>query len=357
MKQIMVCVASMAVSAAVAGWCTSREGEDRAGDLVLSTFSICALDPATGETGVAVTTRVPEVGRLCPFAKAGVGAVATQAQVVVKYGPQGLELLEKGMSPQQVIEELLKDDSGREHRQLGIIDAKGNTANHTGNQCINYAGHRSGKNYTVQGNLLAGKGVIDATAESFEATEGSGLDLADRLIAALEAGHRAGGDKRTGLKQSAAVMVADPRRKHRDGSNITVNLQVAEHPEPVAELRRQYGTIRQRLGYRTFRLIEGPDVRELKRTLHELGYYRKDAAPEEVTAQLRESGGNVYDVDAAEAVDRFRKEHGLPVPGDGLGHGRGIVDEEFLRQLQLASAAKRKEAANQPPAPPQRDDR
>jgi uncharacterized Ntn-hydrolase superfamily protein len=241
------------------------------------TFSICALDPATGETGVAVTTRVPEVGRLCPWARAGVGAVATQSYVVVRYGPDGLALLEKGVAPEEAIEQLLKDDEQRERRQIGMIDAKGHTANFTGTGCMDFAGHRAGKNYTVQGNLLAGKQVIDATAESFEATQGAGMELADRLIAALEAGHAAGGDKRTGLKQSAAIVVADPRRMHLDGSNISVNMQVAEHPEPVAELRRQYDTIRQRLGYRTFRLIEGRDIAQLKIMLHELGYFRKDA--------------------------------------------------------------------------------
>ncbi len=324
--------------AVTAGWRPHEE-------VVCHTFSICALDPATGETGVAVTTRVPEVGRLCPFAKAGVGAVATQASVVVKYGPQGLELLEKGMSPEEVIAELLKDDESCEHRQIGIVDAQGRTATYTGKMCLDHASHRAGKNYTVQGNLLAGRAVIDATADSFEATDGSGMDLADRLIAALEAGQRAGGDKRTGLKQSAAIVVANPKRKHYDGSNITVNLQVAEHPEPVRELRRQYDTIRQQLGYRSFRIIEGRDVVQLKQMLHELGYFRKDV--EDFRTLAREPNFAVYDLEAAEAVDLFRKEHGLPVRGDGLGHDRGIVDNECIRALKAAHATKRKNQAAQ----------
>jgi uncharacterized Ntn-hydrolase superfamily protein len=316
------------------------------------TFSICALDPVTGETGVAVTTRVPEVGRLCPFTKVGVGAVATQAEVRVQYGPQGLELLEKGLSPQQVIDQMLEGDPRREHRQIGIIDAKGNTATHTGKSCMNFAGHRAGKNYTVQGNLLAGRAVIDATAEAFEATEGAGWELADRLIAALEAGHRAGGDKRTGLKQSAAIIVADPRRKHLDGSNISVNMQVAEHPEPLIELRRQYETIRQRLGYRQFRLVEGRDIVQLKQMLHALGYYRKDTADDELARQFRERVMRVYDEETADAVDRCRQDHGLPVPGDGLGHDRGVVDADFLRVLKSAYAEKRRaEAKSATPKP------
>src|SRR6185436_11558428 len=101
------------------------EAPDETQDLLLSTFSICALDPDTGETGVAVTTRLPEVGRLCPFARAGVGAVATQSYVVVRYGPDGLSLLETGLSPDEVLQELLKDDAQRERRQIGIIDSKG----------------------------------------------------------------------------------------------------------------------------------------------------------------------------------------------------------------------------------------
>jgi uncharacterized Ntn-hydrolase superfamily protein len=316
-------------------------------ELFCNTFSICALDPVTGETGCAVTTRLPEVGRLCPFARAGVGAVATQSLVVVRYGPDGLDLLEKGMSPEEVIEELLKNDAQRERRQLGVIDAKGRTATFTGKDCIPFAGHRAGKNYTVQGNLLVGQETIDATADAFEATDGAGMDLADRLIAAMEAGQAAGGDKRKGNKQSAAVVVADPRpqRRHRDGSQITVNLQVAEHPEPVGELRRQYDAISQRLGHRTFRFIEGPDIRELKVKLHELGYLRPKSSKEELAAALRESGGRNYDAEAADAVDRFRKDHKLPVPGDGLGHSRGVVDDEFLRQFRTAVIQKRREAA------------
>jgi uncharacterized Ntn-hydrolase superfamily protein len=318
-----------------------RGGGDERGEVILSTFSICALDPKTGETGVAVTTRLPEVGRLCPFAKAEVGAVATQSYVVVRYGPEGLALLEKGLSPDEVMQELLKDDAERERRQIGIIDAKGRTATHTGEACIPYAGHRAGKNYTAQGNLLVGKETIDATADAFEETEGSGLELADRLIAALEAGQRAGGDKRKGQKQSAAVIVADPRRKHLDGSNISVNLQVAEHAEPVAELRRQYDTIYGKLGHRTFSLIEGSDVRELKSKLHQAGYYRKDSTDQEFTAHMSEPVARIYDVATAEAVDAFRKEHGLPVRSDGLGYERGIVDSAFVRALKLAVARKR----------------
>ncbi len=322
--------------------------------LVCNTFSICALDPETGETGVAVTTRVPEVGRLCPWAKAGVGAVATQATVEVSYGPRGLELLEQGLAPDQVIERLLAEDENRAHRQLGIIDAHGNTASHTGKECMDFAGHRAGKNYTVQGNLLVGKAVIDATAESFEATAGTGRALADRLIAALEAGQRAGGDKRKGLKQSAALIVADPGRTHYDGTHITVNMQVAEHPEPVAELRRQYDTIHQRLGYREFRWIAGRDVIELKALLHALGCFRDDENDDAFRNRLRGDGARSYDADTAAAVDRFRKDHNLPVPDDQLGHDAGVVDAPFVHALYEAYGAKRKAEPGRDGADPSR---
>ena len=185
---------------------------------------------------MAVTTRLPEVGRLCPWVKAGVGAVATQSYVKVEYGPRGLELLEQGKTPQEAIDEMLKDDPRRETRQLGIIDAKGNTANFTGNKCVEHASSRVGTNYTVQGNMLVGRETIDAVADSFEASEGSGLALADRLIAALQAGQAAGGDMRKGNRQSAAVLVAHPEDVHWDGTHVIVNLQVAEHAEPVSEL-------------------------------------------------------------------------------------------------------------------------
>lgn len=333
----------------VGGFLLVSNGRGEPPEPICNTFSICALDPTTGETGVAVTTRVPEVGRLCPWAKAGVGAVATQSQVRVQYGPQGLELLENGNTPQEAIDSMLKDDAIRERRQIGIIDAKGNTATFTGSQCSDHASHRAGKNYTVQGNLLAGREVIDATAASFESTEGTAMELADRLIAALEAGHRAGGDRRTGLKQSAAVVVADPRRKHLDGSNISIHLQVAEHPEPVAELRRQYDTIGQRFGYRQFRLVEGRDIGQLKMMLHALGYYRKDTPDADMALQLRGREGRVFDVEAAEAVDRARADFKLPTPADGLGHDRGIVDAPFVQSLKDAYAAKRKaDTANRP---------
>jgi|GEM_PF-74493 len=325
----------------------------------LNTFSICARDPETGELGVAVTTRLTEVGRLCPFVKAGVGAVATQSFVRVEYGPRGLELLEQGRTPQEALDEMLKDDPLKERRQLGIIDASGRTATFTGAGCLAHAGDRVGANYTVQGNLLVGPETLDAVAERFEATEGSGRSLADRLIDALAAGQTAGGDRRKGNPQSAALLVADPRRTHPDGSHLTVNLQVAEHPEPIDELRRQYDTITRNLGYRTFALIQGPDVVQLKRALHELGDYRPNEQEADFNRGLRSSEGGVYDRETAQAVDRFRARVGLPHPGLGLGYAPGVVDREMIRALQDAITqlrrAQRAQKSDSPEQPPPRE--
>lgn len=302
-----------------------------------STFSICAIDPERGECGVAVTTRVPQVGRLVPWVRAGVGAVATQAFTQVRYGPEGLDLLEAGTAPGEAIETMLADDARRESRQLGMIDMTGRTAQHTGADNGNFAGGRMGEHYTVQGNLLAGRKVIDAVAEAFESTAGGGRRLADRLIEALEAGQRAGGDKRKGLKQSAAVIVASAQNSGVNDDHIMVNLQVAEHPTPVAELRRQHDTIFQRLGYREFSLVSGRDVVEMKRMLHRLGYFREGV--ERLPNSREDAAMPVFDEEAAAAVDRFRAAEGLPVPADGLGHAAGIVDDAFVRALRAAYGA------------------
>src|SRR5213595_2276221 len=159
-----------------------------------STFSLCAIDPSTGQSGAAVTTRVPFVGRAVPHVRAGVGAVCTQASTVVEYGPRGLDLLAKGVEPQAVLAQLLADDQQRESRQVGVIDMKGRSAAHTGKQNGNWAGSRQGKTYTVQANIMVGPEVIEAVATTFEATDGSGMPLAERMILAMEAGYAKGGE-------------------------------------------------------------------------------------------------------------------------------------------------------------------
>lgn len=315
---------------------------------MVNTFSLCAVDPVAKEVGVAVTTRVPRVGRLVPFVKAGVGAVATQALVEVRYGPEGLALLEQGVAPAEALRRMLEPDSGRAHRQIGLLPLNGKGAVHTGSDCMAYAGHRVGRNYVAQGNLLASRSVIDKTADAFEATEGSGLPLADRLIRALEAGQAAGGDARTGRLQSAALVIAREGDPNADRANpasdgTSLRLDVAEHPEPVAELRRQYDTIFRRLGYRSFSLVQGPDVAQLKVMLHRLGHFRPMSPA--LPSPVDEPGILVFDVETAEAVDRFRRAAGLSVPADGKGHEAGIVDPPFVRALTETYARSRRQAS------------
>src|SRR5258708_5623717 len=169
-----------------------------------STFSLCAIDPATGQSGASVSTRVPFVGRAVPHVRAGIGAVCTQASTVIAYGPRGLDLLAKGVEPPAVIAQLLADDEAKETRQVGVIDMQGRAAAHTGKQNGNWAGSRQGRNYTVQANIMVGPEVVDAVATSFESTEGTAMPLAERMILALEAGQSRGGDRRWGSLQSAA---------------------------------------------------------------------------------------------------------------------------------------------------------
>ncbi len=340
--------------------------KDAQGRPVYSTFSLCAIDPASGESGVIVTTRVPFVGRAVPWVRAGVGAVATQAATVVEYGRRGLDLLEQGAAPQQALERLLSDDPQRERRQLGMIDMQGRTAAHTGKENGVWAGSKQGKNYTVQGNILVGPEVVDAVAAHFESTEGLALPLAERLILALEAGQKKGGDKRWGLPQSAALRVADPKDPGRGGDYLSVSIDVGEHAQPVEELKRVYRTTQQRLGWRSFGEVRGRDVIELKRMLHALGYWRKELAafpqepavrrdvallrqvPEDVQRQLQEQQAALrkyledyalYDGAAMDAVDAFRKDKKL----DYQGSPRGLVDERLVEALREAYFTKRRE--------------
>jgi uncharacterized Ntn-hydrolase superfamily protein len=198
-----------------------------------STFSIVAFDPSTKNLGVAVQSRYFSVGPVVPWAEAGVGAIATQSFVNVSYGPKGLQLLKEGLTVQEVIDKLTSEDEGREYRQLGIIDANGNAAAYTGKKCLDWAGSKTGKCYSAQGNILAGEEVVKNMGRKFEATKG---DLADKLMAALEGGEEAGGDARG--RQSAAILTVG-RGKGRGGyGDRLVDLRVEDHVDPIAELRR-----------------------------------------------------------------------------------------------------------------------
>ncbi len=197
------------------------------------TFSIVAFDPKTGDLGVAVASKFLAVGSVVPYAQAGVGAIATQSFANTTFGPKGLALLKKGLTPSQVLKQLLANDKDRELRQVGIVDAKGRAAAFTGKKCLPWAGHIVGKGFAVQGNILAGEQVVKAMAKAFQETQG---ELAERLMAALEAGEQAGGDARG--KQSAAILVVRKRAGYGGFDDRYIDLRVDDHPEPVKELKR-----------------------------------------------------------------------------------------------------------------------
>lgn len=302
------------------------------GDLEFHTFSIVAVDRRTGETGVVVTTRNPCVGNAVPWVRAGVGAVATQGGTRVEYGNDLLDRLAKGMSPQDALDQVVAADEGRESRQVGVIDSQGRSAQWTGKRQYgaekqgDWVHMRKGPTFAVQGNSLVSPTVVDAVADTFQASEGSLRALADRLIEALDAGHRLGGDGRHGETQSAAVLVADPRPgMSRRPDGITVNINVCEHPEPVGELRRIYDAASETLGFRKLEQFAGRDVLALKLMLHALGYYR----PGEKAIAMTGPGANVYTEETVAALDRFRadQEWGTTVPG--------YVDARVIERLWL----------------------
>lgn len=328
---VVVVVASGLAAPAGAQTSSLAAGEDP----LFNTFSIVAIDPVTGESGVAVTTRVACVGNGVPWVRAGAGAVATQAWTRVEYGPELLEMMERGEAPAEALAERLAADERSRLRQVGAIGPDGRVAQHTGEEASAWAGHRAGPNYATQGNLLVGPEVLEAVALTFEASAGSPRHLADRLIEALAAGQAAGGDARKGRHQSAAVIVADPREGiSRRPDGITTQINVCEHPTPVAELRRIYDTVSQTLGYRTLKQPAGADVLQLKVMLHVLGYYH----PERDTgAILEEDGAALYTAEAVGAVDRFRADQGLATPASGSPPG--LVDEETVARLWQALEA------------------
>jgi uncharacterized Ntn-hydrolase superfamily protein len=197
------------------------------------TYSIVARDPATGEMGVAVQTHVPFVGVGVPWAEAGVGAVATQSVTDPNYGKLGLEMMRAGKSAPTALKSLLAGDDDRENRQVGMIDSQGRVAAHTGSKCIEAAGHRTGKDYSVQANLMANDRVWPAMAKAFESAKG---DLAERMLAALDAAQKEGGDLR-GMQSAALIVVAGKATGDLD-KDRPIDLRVDESTEPLKELRR-----------------------------------------------------------------------------------------------------------------------
>ena len=200
---------------------------------IVATFSIVARDPVTEELGVAVQSRAFRAAAIVSYAKAGVGAIATQASANQSYGPRGLALLEQGLSPAEVVERLTSTDEGRDRRQLAVIDAQGRVRAYTGSLTSEWAGHIEGENYSVQGNILASEEVVRAMAGAFETAGG---ELAERLMAALDAGQAAGGDARG--KQAGGILVVKPIGESGRTTDRWVDVRVDDHPTPFVEIRR-----------------------------------------------------------------------------------------------------------------------
>jgi len=203
----------------------------------VATYSIAALDPKTGDLGVAVQSKFFGVGTVVPWAKAGVGAVATQAEANITYGSEGLKLLAQGKTPDTVLKRLTEKDARRESRQCGIVDARGRSAAFTGRGCQAFASHRTARDIAIQGNILEGPGVLDAMMSAYaKAREAPGSELADWLVAALQAGEDAGGDRRG--RQSAALLVVRDKAGYGGGNDRYIDLRVDDDANPTHELSR-----------------------------------------------------------------------------------------------------------------------
>jgi uncharacterized Ntn-hydrolase superfamily protein len=275
----------------------------------LSTFSIVACDPAAGELGVAIQSRVVAAGAIVPAAAAGVGAIATQANANVSYKPRALALLAEGSTAEEVKQHFIDTDSLIESRQFAIVDAQCRIANHTGSDNITWAGMRSGTGYSVQGNILVGPEVVDSMAAAFERAAELGKPLAERLLDALKAAQAAGGDRRG--RQGAGLLVVKEGGGYGGGDDRYIDLRVEDHVAPILELERVYQVymsvfhptdVYQPLGSRRIFPQRGADIRELQVRLAELGYYEGEAHGRLDAATLT-------------ALERFQSDRGLSERG------------------------------------------
>ncbi|HVD67310.1 MAG TPA: DUF1028 domain-containing protein [Actinomycetota bacterium] len=234
------------------------------------TFSIVAFDPANGDLGVAVASKFPCVGAVVPWAKAGVGAVATQAWANTDFGPDGLRLMAGGMPAGPALDAVLEGDDGRDERQVGFVDAAGGAATFTGSGCVEWAGGVSGEHFAAQGNILAGAGVVDAMARAFGSADG---ELCDRLLTALMAGDAAGGDRRG--RQSSALLVVRDRGGYEGRNDRYIDLRVDDHPDAPAELGRLFGVWDDTMLVRTDPPLEATAelVSDVQRRLASVGPY------------------------------------------------------------------------------------
>ena len=239
------------------------------------TFSIVGFDPENGDLGIAVASKFPCVGTVVPWARSGVGAVATQAWANTSFGPDGLSLLGEGMGAADAIDALVEADEGRDDRQVGAVDARGGAATFTGASCVTWAGGQTGDQVAAQGNILAGEGVVEAMLMAYAQTAG---DLCDRLLAAVLAGDEAGGDRRG--RQSAALLVVREGGGYEGRNDRYIDLRVDDHAEAPTELARLFAVWDDTMLVRTDPLLEAtPElVTDLQRRLATLGYHAGDAS-------------------------------------------------------------------------------
>ena len=278
-------------------------------ETLIATYSIAACDLDAAQWGVATQSKFLAVGSVVPWAEPHVGAIATQAYANPRYGPDGLALLRDGLSAEEVAERLTSADDGRDHRQLGVVDAQGRSASYTGSECYAWAGGRTGACYAAQGNILVSQETVDAIAETFERT--AGRPFAERLIACLAAAQAAGGDSRG--QQSAALLVVEKDGGYANLSDVVVDLRVDDHPRPVEELERLYG-LHQAIFGKTPRdewvSVDGALAAELRERLARLG----------------------YEGDVGEAFFRWAGNENLEERVDGVDAVDPVVLEELRRQ-------------------------
>ena len=286
----------------------------------VSTFSIVAIDPQTGEMGVAVASRYFSVGSVVPWAMADVGAVATQANVNVGYGQQALDFLRQGLTAPEVLKKILAEDKfeGKDGRQVAIVDAKGNIAAYTGPNAPKWAGDRQGKRWSAQGNILVGPQVPEAMGKAFEATQG---ELAEKLYAALKAGDAAGGDARG--RQSASMLVV----KKQGGRNINndryVYINVDDNPDPFTELRRLLDlNLAYNYGDQTFKALEAGNLEKARAAAQKASRY----APNSFGSHMRLAFLNYLLGDKAASLDEFAKAKAL---------NPGNFDQQWKEEVQF----------------------
>lgn len=301
----------------------------------VSTFSIVGYDAVNGDWGVAVASRYFSVGSVVPWAEAGVGAVATQANVNVGYGPRGLELLKQGLTAKQVIEKLLAEDTfeGKDGRQVAVVDGKGNVAAYTGPNAPKWAGDRQGPNWSAQGNILVGPQVVEAMGRAFEATQG---ELAEKLFAAVKAGDDAGGDSRG--RQSASMLVVRKQGGRNINNDRYIYINVDDNPQPIPELRRLLDL---NLTYlyqdKTFKLIAANKLKEARDAAARAVHYQPSSARGHLTLGLLSYA--VGDKEAAVAALRKAKELAPDFRAMFDNAARRPVfkaildDKEFLKQV------------------------